>query len=940
MRISFREKGHGVHTFLLSLRIKIGSGLLVMALVFSFSNLSMSAQEGVPDISADDEAFFEKNVRPLLLQKCSECHGAEKQESDFRVDSITSLLSGGASGEAAIVPGKPEQSLLIKSIQGDSDYSMPPEESLSAEEIAHLREWVQRGAPWPASTEAVTPLTASQRVELQRKEHWALQPLSMSPPPVDLEDKWSRSPLDRWVREGLKAVSLAVSPDAERPQILRRLKLDLLGVPPTYDEIQEFTTDSRPDAFERLLDRYLASPAYGERWGRHWMDVARYADTRGYAFNRDRRYPYAYTYRDYVIQALNDDLPYDQFVLEQLAADQLDLGEEKWRLAGLGFLTVGRKFNNAHDDIDDKIDVVTRGLMGLTVACARCHDHKYDAIPTEDYYSLYGVFASSVEPGELPLIADKDAIERNQDWFQELEKLKQNIETYTDERHAETEEHARTRVYEYLVAAVYNLPEDKKLAHPEIDLDVNQLKTQLRDRWRRWSETHAQSDDAIAQIWKGVMELGDEATEEQVATLRQKWLETDLLVDSPMLQEALRSKPWSSRGEILRVLGDVIEEAIQVAQDQSDNAEVQKFAAIVTGEKGLGKFNRGNTGEFLNRADRDHIAKLTSKITAHQSAAPAELGRAMVLQDRAKPAEPVVFIRGNPRRRGNKVPRHFVEVVAGESRDAFENGSGRLDLAEAIIAPANPLTPRVIVNRVWMHHFREPLVSTPSDFGIRCDEPVQRKLLDQMASDLQKNGWSLKELHRDIVLSSVYRQSSQVRPEAVEVDPENRRLWKQNRRRLGFEATRDSLLFVSQQLSMMRGGKAVDVFNQVDSSRRSVYAYIDRQDLPGLLRSFDFASPDQHAAMRPRTVVPQQALYLMNSEFIRHRAAEIVQRLGLDQDTPINDGIQALFHQVLARDGSAEEIAALEGLAAASEVDRWEGLAQVLLETNEMVYVD
>jgi hypothetical protein len=923
----------------LSHRAKTGCWLL-LTLAVSISGLSISAQESVQKISAEDEAFFETHIRPLLVQKCSECHGANKQESDFRVDSIASLLSGGASGEAAVVPGKPEQSLLLKSVQGDGDYSMPPDESLSAEEIAHLQQWVQRGAPWPASAAAVTPLTASQRVNLQRQEHWALQPLSTTIPPVDLEDQWSRTPLDRWVHEGLKSVQLQASPDASRPQLLRRTKLDLLGVPPTYEEVQEFMGDPRPDAFDRWLDRYLASPSYGERWGRHWMDVARYADTRGYAFNRDRRYPYAYTYRDYVIQALNDDLPYDQFVLEQLAADQLELGEEKWRLAGLGFLTVGRKFNNAHDDIDDKIDVVTRGLMGLTVACARCHDHKYDAIPTEDYYSLYGVFASSDEPGELPLIADQDAIARNQGWFDELEKLKQDIETYTDERHAETEDHARTRVYEYLVAAVYNLPEDKKASHPEIELDVNQLKIQLRDRWRRWIESLAQSEEPIAQVWRGLMELGDEATEEQAAALRQTWLEANSLADFPLLREALTHKPWKNRGEGLGVLGEVIEEAIRIAPDQPDNPEVQKLATIVTGEQGLGQFNRGNTGEFLNRADRDHLAKLTSKMTAHQSEAPAELGRAMVLQDRANPAEPVVFIRGNPRRRGDPVPRHFVEVVAGDAREAFENGSGRLDLAEAIIDPTNPLTPRVIVNRVWMHHFRDPLVATPSDFGIRCDEPVQRQLLDQMALDLQNNDWSLKELHRDIVLSTVYRQASGVRPEAVEIDPENQRLWKQNRRRLGFEATRDSLLFVSQQLSMMRGGKSVDVFNQVDSSRRSVYAYIDRQDLPGLLRSFDFASPDQHAPARPRTVVPQQALYLMNSEFVRHRAEEIVERTGLTPETPVREGIQSLFRQVLAREAAAEEVAALEGLATAIEVGRWEALAQVLLETNELVYVD
>ncbi|MEC9148052.1 MAG: DUF1549 domain-containing protein, partial [Planctomycetota bacterium] len=502
--------------------------------VFFMASVQLEAQESTTeDDSTEQEALFENKIRPLLAQKCAECHGVEKQESDFRVDNRASIFAGGASGLKAIVPGKPAESLLMIAVMGEGDYSMPPETPLSAVEIRQLREWILRGAYWPSTGATAEPLTASEKMVKHRREHWALQPLLRQAAPSDLQDSWSRSPVDRWVHERLKKASIEPSSDIEPARLIRRLKLDILGIPPSYDEVQEFVSDARPDAFERWIDRFLASPAYGERWGRHWLDVARYADTRGYAFNRDRRYPYAYTYRDYVIQALNEDLPYDRFVVEQLAADQVELGGEKWRLAALGFLTVGRKFNNAHDDIDDKIDVVTRGLMGLTVACARCHDHKYDAIPTEDYYSLYGVFASSEEPADLPLIADEESIARNQGWFDELSKLREDIESYTDQRHAETEEHARTRVYEYLVAAVYNLPDDQKSAFPEIDLEVNQIKVQLRDRWRNWGTAQAKSGGALGQIVKGLMGLGDQDAEDQVKALKESWFSGELLADFP-----------------------------------------------------------------------------------------------------------------------------------------------------------------------------------------------------------------------------------------------------------------------------------------------------------------------------------------------------------------------------------------------------------------------
>src|SRR5262245_65193724 len=361
---------------------------------------------GEPAASATQEQLFEQKVRPLLAANCQECHGVKKQESGLRLDSRRGVLEGGDSGEPAAVPGDPERSLLVKAVNHVGEYRMPPKGKLSSEQIALLTEWVKDGLPWPAEQQASErKLPADELVSLHRQSHWAYQPVSRPSPPPVKDAAWPRGRLDAFVLSRLEGAQLTPSPEAGRRTLLCRLNYDLVGLPPTPEEVESFAADQSPDAYERQVDRLLASPHYGERWGRHWLDVARYGDTKGYAFAQERRYPYAYTYRDYVIRAFNGDLPYDRFVCEQLAADRLPHEEDAASLAALGFLTTGRKFNNRHDDIDDQIDAVARGFLGITVACARCHDHKYDAIPTEDYYSLYGVFANCSEPAELPLLA-------------------------------------------------------------------------------------------------------------------------------------------------------------------------------------------------------------------------------------------------------------------------------------------------------------------------------------------------------------------------------------------------------------------------------------------------------------------------------------------------------------------------------------------------------
>lgn len=896
-------------------------------------------------LSAQDAStvdFFETRVRPILLERCASCHGAERQESDLRVDSLAALTSGGASGDPAIVLGETQAGTLLKAIRHQDGLEMPPDGRLDDGVIADLEAWVAAGAVWPASSEAAVPVTLEEKLAWQRDQHWSLQPLTATAAPAASDDRWSREPIDRWVFEGLRGVGANPSEEAPRETLLRRLKFDLLGLPVTYDEVQDFVADPRPDAYERQLDRWLASPQYGERWGRHWLDLARYADTRGYAFARDRRYPFAYTYRDYVLRAFDEDLPYDRFIKEQLAADQLDLGDESWRLSALGFLTVGRRYLTPHEDIDDRIDVVFRGLMGLTVACARCHDHKYDAVPTEDYYAVYGVFASSEEPEELPSIADADAIARNQPFFAEKQRLEQAIETYLDERFAEMLEHARNKSFDYLVAARYELPEAKDRPHPDLSFPVDDVKTQLRDRWKQWWERVRAETSPRGRL---AQQLGtsDEGWDEAAVTALIAEIMPEAEKSDPALARQLAAMSPKTPEMLIQVFAAVFAESMAtVDQADADAKGLGVWRREIEGDGGIAKFDRGDRGQFLNRAHRERLQQMQSEITAHLAAAPAELGRAMVLRDRAQPVTPRVFIRGNPGRPGDEVPRRFVSLIAGPEAKPFERGSGRLDLAESIVSRDNPLTSRVITNRIWMYLFAAPLVDSPSDFGVRTEAPVRQDLLDDLAYRLMEKGWSLKQLQRDILVSSTYRQASGHRSDLHEQDSDNRLLGRQNRRRAEFEALRDGMLAVADRLQLLRGGKSVDIYGERLETRRTVYANIDRQDLPNLLRTFDFASPDQHVGRRPLTIVPQQALYLMNSPFIRHCAQALAEQsselgvpLGEDQR---DQRLSWMVRRVLARDPSPEELELFRELVQGDS--GWQRAAQVLLSTNEFVFVD
>jgi hypothetical protein len=654
-------------------------GACCLLLVMGFASFGLSARADEPP-TRERLDFFERHIRPVLVDRCYQCHSAESPtlQASLRVDSASGMRRGGDSGPL-FESGKPDESLLISSLRWES-YEMPPDAKLPDQMVEHFVRWIEMGAPDPRQDEATVEMPGPDSAAAAA--HWAFRrPILVDPPPVQAAD-WPRTDIDRFVLAGLEQHGLTPSPPADRRAQLRRLYYDLTGLPPSADELAQFA-EADDDADPEVVDRLLDSARFGERWGRHWLDVARYADTKGYVFQEDRNYPHAYTYRDWVIRAFNQDMPYDQFLVAQLAADHLDDPSAK---PATGFLTLGRRFiNNRHEIIDDRIDVMTRGLMGLTVSCARCHDHKYDPIPTADYYALYGVFASSQEPG-------------------------------------------------------------------------------------------------------------DEA--------------------APLL-----------------------------------------------------------------------------------------------LVDADKPYDPVIFVRGSPGNRGDRVARRFLSCLSEGEPQPFQHGSGRWELARAIADPANPLTARVWVNRVWLHLFGEGLVTTPSDFGMRSDPPSHPELLDWLACRFVEQGWSTKWLLREIVLSRVYRQASDDREDCAAVDPENRLLWRMNRRRLDLESLRDSLLVASGRLDTTMGGPSVELTQEPFPARRTVYGFIERQNLPAMFRTFDFAGPDTHSPKRPYTTVPQQALFLMNSPFALQQAMHLAQREEVKQAATDDQRIIQLYHLTLGRAPEDDELA-------------------------------
>ena len=760
----------------------------------------------------------------------------------------------------------------------------------------------------------------------ESSSHWAFKTIKRPTVPKVNSD-WANSHIDSFVISKLLKNGMNPAGRADRRTLIRRLSFDLAGLPPTPDQVKTFVENSSPNAYRELVDQFLASPRFGERWGRHWLDVARYADTKGYlAGNQARLFTHSYTYRDYVIDAFNNDLPYNRFLIEQLAADKLDLGGDNQPLAAMGFLTLGRRFlNNTHDIIDDRIDVVTRGLMALTVSCARCHDHKYDPVPTADYYSLYGVFASSHEPKEKPYISESDDPIKRLSFQKELKRRQDNLNNYEKAQYERIRKQVKEQTGDYIWAA-YSAT---KVAADELDELARKLKLdpEVTRRWMNYLSKRRKANDLVFAPWFALAEI-----DKKTYTAKLKGV---------LDQQSLKKVP----SEILEVLGktDSLRDAAKALGKLCFEADESQLILreVVYSNASPAKLSDGDVWRIMEVAGKEGIRSRQRRFDELEGEHPGAPNRAMVIIDKKEVYNPYIFRRGNPNSKGESVPRQFLSVLTNGNRKPFSNGSGRLEMAHAIASSDNSLTARVMVNRVWMHLFGQGLVDTPSDFGVRAELPSHPELLDYLALEFVSKEWSVKSLIRSILLSNTYQQGENVHSEYTIIDPSNRLLWQMNRRRLDFEAMRDSVLAVSGNLNLRQRGRSEKIENKPNANRRTIYGFIDRQNLPSLFRTFDFAGPDTTCGRRFTTTIPQQSLYLLNSPFIEAQAKKLVES---DQVRLVvgEERIRVIFRQIYQRDPKEWELKSaklfIDDFIPAAAA--WQMLGQALLVSNEMMFVD
>ena len=897
---------------------------------------------------ADGVEFFEKKIRPVMVERCYECHSAtaKKLKGKFKLDSKEDFEKGGESG-AAIVPSDPEKSLLIKAIRyKDEDLQMPPKnKKLPDEQIHDFEQWVKMGAPYPATAKKVEAKATDPMAEARK--FWSFVPPKKSAVPA-IHGGWAKTDIDHFIQAKLEEKGLTPGPMAERRTLIRRATIDLTGMPPRTEDVGAFVADQSPDAWEKVIDRLLASPQYGERWGRYWLDVARYADSKGYVFEEERRYAYSYTYRDWVVRALNEDLPYDQFLIQQIAADQLPLGEDKRPLAAMGFLTLGRRFLNQQADIiDDRIDVVSRGTMGMTVGCARCHDHKFDPIPTADYYSLYGIFASSTEPADPPELGTVANDPKQREAFEkELKEKEAEVEKFKEKRFAELVGGARSaKQIEALLLATLETSGGTKEQFRDA-ATKHSVSRGMVERWYNYMKNTGSVHHPVWAPWHALRAIEGKDVASKGGGVIARLAEDKSKPINPLVLAALNEKPIASMQDAAARYAKLL--ASFDKKEKLADASQEQIRQVLYGEGVAANVSIAEADSLFQRDDQSKIRELRKKVDALKATHPGAPAKAMVLNDLPTPVNQTIFVRGNPANPGAAVPRQFLAILSPEKREPFKKGSGRLELAQAIASKSNPLTARVFVNRVWLGHFGRGIVGTPSDFGTRGERPTHPELLDYLAVRFMEEGWSIKKLHRLIMTSAVYQQSSEDRPSGRAIDMENTLLWRMNRRRLDFEATRDSLLFISGQLDQTIGGRPVEL---PASNRRTIYGFIDRQNLPALWRAFDFASPDTHSPQRYTTTVPQQALYFMNSPFAMEQARHLVMRKEVAGASEAEKKVAAIYRILYSREPSADEIAMGVGfineekqkgpaMPARGALTPWEKYAQVLMAGNEFVFVD
>jgi cytochrome c553 len=914
--------------------------------------------------------FFEKNVRPILIDRCYECHSAEKNSSKggLILDSMDGAYKGGDEGPS-VIPGDLEKSLLIKAVRyTDPEFSMPPKKTggkLPDDKIAILEEWVKMGAPMPSGGAAkLTGLTGKAR------EHWAFQPVTKPTVPEVKNKAWVKTPIDAFILAKLEEKGLQPNPSASPESFLRRVSYDLIGLPPTSEQVDAFEkaiqaaqiadtialragkpAGAVEAVYAKQIDFLLASPHYGERWGRHWLDTARYSDTRGLQVDqgdslfRDYRFAYAWTYRDYVINALNDDKPYDQFIVEQIAADRIPgISPDDPRLAALGFLTVGKRFDDPNDIIDERIDTTTKAFLGLTVSCARCHDHKFDPIPIKDYYSLHGIFASTVEPLHHPTIAatSKTASAARNDFNKRLGQLQ-------DEQVAGFFRYMRETRARY----------DKEMAGRLMIASVRRGSAEAGDYSAKYKiDLQDDTDFAAMRIQKDSPITGPFAAaaavpvvyfaERAPGAIEEALKDTEHPVN-PIIAAALRGlKPKSlddvaaayqkayneNKAAILAHLALLAKPGDGWKKTSPAIAEmtgypwaIPSYDEVFNNEDMISLFStRKFCADWQNRpiyggiGNREPVAYFRhTQINELRLSHPGAPGEAMVVQDSEAPKDSYVFKRGDKNNKGEIVPRQFLDILSKEGeRKPYVDGSGRYEFAQSIATKENTMTARVAVNRTWMKHFIEGFVITADDLGNMSEKPSHPELLDYLANDFMENGWTMKRLHRMIVMSNVYRLDSDptANPlvvkkgpvDPLKIDAGNRLLWRGNLRRLDFESIRDSMILLTGKLNPLIGGQPANITDEPFSYRRSLYGYVDRRRLSDTLSQFDYGDPDQPNSKRNSTIVPQQALFFMNNPLSVEVARAVAARKDVANALSEDQRIVAMFRSMFQRRPSTNEI--------------------------------
>jgi cytochrome c553 len=905
--------------------------------------------------AADPTEFFETRVRPVLANNCYSCH-ANSELGGLRLDSRERILKGGKSG-AAVIPGKPDESLLIRAIrQVDSRLKMPLGGKLTDEEINDLTKWVELGVPWPA-----TPAAPGFIISQEQKHFWAFQPIQQTSPPVS-NHTWVKSPIDRFILARLETQAMKPVHPASKQDLIRRATFDLTGLPPTAEEVDAFVRDSSPDAFARVVDRLLASPQYGERWGRFWLDVARYGedDVRGAVPSGYEPYANAFRYRDWVIGAFNQDMPYDVFVEAQIAGDLLDRKDRSNLVAGLGLFGLGPWYFDLADapqaranERNDRVDMISRGLLGLTVACARCHDHKYDPISMKDYYALAGVFASS-EFREYPLVPQK-VIEDYKAHAKKIQDKETFLKEFSDSQSTLLAEMLVRKTSQYVNAAWQVLgPQKAELGQVA---STQKLDSETLERWANYlknpEKDHPYLKDWNALMANGTAEAAARAADNFQATLQavideKKGIDADNRI---VLDEARRKRGAPVgflpngfalyNGDTDNCFGiSVVVKSLErdkfvlwsdIIYERSNGNRAKK-------EPGVLRYKDEKLERFLSEETRDYLGSLKSEVEAMKKVLPPHYPFLQVLGDAPGSVNLKVHLRGSPYNLGEEVPRRFLAVLSPDDSPQFGRGSGRLELADMIAH--HPLAARVMVNRIWAQHFGRGIVGTPSNFGQLGERPSEPELLEYLAGRFVESGYSVKAMHRQIMLSATYQSSAAASAENFAKDPDNRLFWRANRRRLEAEAIRDSILFVSGDLDMKPGGPSAEL--APENRRRSVYGKISRFKLDPLLSLFDFPDPGMSAEQRNVTNVPLQGLFFMNSPLVAQESQRLVERLSREAGKEDAARIRRAYELLYSREAQDAEIqAGLEFLRqGASSATAWQQYAQALLASNEFIFLN